>query len=81
MTNTPARILRAHLGLNIVEMAAESGISRPTIYKLEAGAGCGATVWKKLRSRWPREIRASGLTADDFLSGEILAPGAISRAG
>lgn len=77
MAQNPCLILRDHLGLNISEFAQESAISRPSVYMMEGGEGCGSGIWRKLRDRWPRELRALGLTADDFLEGEVLGAGPV----
>ena len=69
---TPAWILREHIGLNVLQMAQQTGISRPTVYKLETGEGCGSTTWRKIRARWGLELWQTGLTADDFIAGAVV---------
>lgn len=71
MPQPPCKILRSYLKLSLREFERETGISRPSIIEMERGNGCGAKVWRRVRARWPLELRELGLTADDFIDGKV----------
>ena len=69
---SPFRVLRDHAGKTIAAMARESGISERSAQSLEHGGAAGGVVYRRLAARWAPEMRALGLTAEDFLAGQIV---------
>ena len=69
---SPFRVLRDHVGKTIAAMARESGISERSAQSLEHGGPAGGVVWRRLSARWAPELRALGLTAEDFLAGHLI---------
>jgi len=72
-TQTPFGALLERLQKPAAEVARDAGISNKSAYDLKAGRPCGAVVWRRLSARYGLEIRQLGLTAEDFLAGEVLA--------
>ena len=71
--NPPFLALLDRIGKPAAEVAREAGISNKSAYDLKAGRPCGAVVWRRLSARYGLEIRQLGLTAEDFLAGQVLA--------
>ena len=67
------QILLDRLGEPVVKVAKEAGVAHRSLYALRRGEPCGAVVWRRLSARYGLEIRQLGLTAEDFLAGEVLA--------
>lgn len=80
---SPFSRLVEHIGQPIAEVAKQADISLASAYRLRDGRGAGAWIWRRLSARYGLEIRQLGLTAEDFLAGEILAgqPSAQRRSG
>lgn len=70
---SPFQRLVAHIAKPLSQVAAEADLSLSSAYRLWNGEPGGAFVWRKLSARYGLEIRQLGLTAEDFLAGQVLA--------
>lgn len=77
---SPFARLVSYLGKPISEVAEQADISLASAYRLRDGRGAGAWIWRRLSARYGLEIRQLGLTAEDFLAGQVLA-GPVQRRG
>ena len=69
----PFALLIDHLGKPAYLVAQDCGISVRSAYTLKDGGNCGRRLWLAISERYPLELRQLGLTAEDFLAGQVLA--------
>lgn len=64
---SPTRRLRDALGLSMLQLARETGITRQRIWQLENGSHCGQVAANVLWGRFREDFGAIGISLEELL--------------